>query len=90
MFKIVIPVSVVACTLALSLWPTFVADSTYETFGWALAGMVMLYMLSNLIQRRNGSMRPVAHILAEAAQVNAARVAVPPVESCRHRDEPRR
>ena len=90
MSKAIIPVSVVACTLALSLWPTFVADSSYETFGWALAGMVMLYMLSNLMQRRNGSMQPVARILEEAAQVNAARVAVPPVVSCQHRDEPQR
>jgi hypothetical protein len=83
MFKSITPVLLMACALARTLWPTFAGDSTYATFGWALAGMVMLYTVSMLIERRNGSAQAVANVLEEAARVNAARVAPPPVTSCR-------
>jgi hypothetical protein len=82
MFKSSIPVFLSACALALSLWPTFATNSTYATLGWALAGVVMLYALSILIERRNETTRSVAHVLEEAARTNAARVAAPPVTSC--------
>ena len=51
MFKSSIPVFLSACALALSLWPAFAANSTYATLAWALAGVVMLYGLSILIER---------------------------------------
>jgi hypothetical protein len=45
----------------------------------ALGGVVTLYALSILIQRRHGSAQSVERVLEEAARVNAARVAIPPV-----------
>jgi hypothetical protein len=90
MFKSSIPVFLSACALALSLWPTFAADSTYGTFAWALAGVVMLYGLSILIERRNEASPSVALVLEEAARTNAARVAAPTVTSCRHVETPLR
>ena len=88
MFKSSIPVFLSACALALSLWPTFAANSTYATLAWALAGVVMLYGLSILIERRNEATRSVAQVLEEAARTNATRVAAPTVTSCRHAETP--
>jgi hypothetical protein len=90
MFKSIIPVLLMACTLVLSLWPTFTDDSTYATFGWALAGMVVLYAVTISIGRRNGSTQTVASVVEAAARVNAARVAPPTLNSCRHADGPQR
>ena len=88
MFKSILPVLLMTCTLVLSLWPTFTDDSTYTTFGWALAGMAVLYAVTILIERRNESSRTVASVVDEAARINALRVAPPSLNSCRHAEGP--
>ena len=86
MVKSIIPALLLACTLVVSLWPAFTDDSTYTTFVWAFSGMVVLYMASIVIERRNGSTQTVASVVAAAERVNAARVAPPTLNSCRHAD----
>jgi hypothetical protein len=44
----------------------------------ALTGMIALYAVSALVFRAGGSERSVTHALADAAQLNAARIAAPP------------
>ena len=79
MFKSSVPVFLASCALALSLWPSFAGTSSYAAFGWALGGVVMLYALSILIERRHGSTQSVEGVLEEAARLNATRVRIPAV-----------
>ncbi len=88
MFKSLLPVLLMTCTLVLSLWPTFTDDRTYTTFGWALAGMTVLYAVTILIERRNSSSQAVVSVVDQAAPVSAARIASPSLNSCRHAEGP--
>ena len=74
-----IPFYLALCGLVLVAWVGFVPGSTpASTFGWALTGMIALYAVSALVFRTGGSERSVTHALADAAQLNAARIAAPP------------
>lgn len=80
MFELrIVPVYLALCALALALWTVVApASAPASTLGWALAGMVAMYAAAALIDRTTRSPRLVAHVLEEAAQVNAARVAATP------------
>ena len=85
------PVYLALCALALASWTAFAPGSARPlTFGWALAGMVALYAVSIVMDRAARPARAPAHILEDAAQVNAARVAAPQATSPEDSVDPRR
>jgi hypothetical protein len=77
-----IPVYLTVCALALAVWAGVAPSSASAlTFGWTLAGMIALYAASTVVLRARGPEQSVTHALAEAAQVNAARVVGPPAHT---------
>lgn len=70
------PVYLALGAVALACW-TALSSAFPLTFGWALAGMVALYVVSIAIDRAARPARAAAHILEQTTQVNAARVAAP-------------
>jgi hypothetical protein len=72
------PVYLALGAVALACWTALSSASALPlTFGWALAGMVALYVVSIAIDRAARPARAAAHILEHTTQVNAARVAAP-------------
>jgi hypothetical protein len=64
-----------------ALWTSLAQALTpASTLGWAIAGMVILFMLKRLVDRAGQPTRPVAYVLEEAARLNAARAAAPRVD----------
>jgi hypothetical protein len=45
--------------------------------GWVIAGILILFVLKSLMGRAGRPTRPVAHVLEEAARLNAVRAAPP-------------
>ena len=85
------PVYLALCALALAFWTVFALGPARPlTVGWALAGLVALYAVSVVLDRAARPARTVAHVLEEAAQVNAARVAAPRTPSTEDIVDPRR
>jgi hypothetical protein len=48
--------------------------------GWVIAAILILFALKSLMNRAGRPTRPVAHVLEEAARLNAARAAPPRVD----------
>jgi hypothetical protein len=61
-------------------WTVLTQALTPASLGWVIAGIVILFALKSLMDRAGQPTRPVAHVLEEAARLNAARAAPPRVD----------
>jgi hypothetical protein len=61
-----------------TLWTSLAQGWTSTSMiGWVIAGILILFVLKSLMDRAGLPTRPVAHVLEEAARLNAARAAPP-------------
>jgi hypothetical protein len=63
-----------------ALWTVLAQALTPASLGWVLAGMVILFALKSLMDRAGQPTGSVAHLLEEAARLNAVRAAPPRVD----------
>jgi hypothetical protein len=76
-----VPVYLALGALGLAAWTGAEASATSMIpLGWAVAGMVALYVASAMIQRAGRPEPSGMHAIADAARVNAGRVAAPQAE----------
>jgi hypothetical protein len=63
-----------------ALWTTLAQSLTSTSMTlWVIAGILILFALKSLMDRTGLPTRSVAHVLEEAARLNAARAASPRV-----------
>ena len=66
---------------ARALWTSLAQSLTSASMtGWVIAGILILFVLKSLMGRAGRPTRPVAHVLEEAARLNAVRAAPPPLD----------